>query len=461
MGRRGVVLAALVAAMVLASAGPAAALEPVQVGGDWMAKFEAEVTVAAELRLGYDHSQGESEQPFTKRRGGFFETYGLVAGQVYREDESLIIRAAMGFFGLADPGNDDLAMFFDGGSTHGWDGDLSIEEAWAQVALAEGHWVRLGIQPFNSDHAGLVYNDSDRGVVYHGTLGEVGCNLAYFAKSYDDAVSQLNTENGRPWHVIIANLEIPVGQMQVIPSFHYSIDRTGPVETNVGYLGVSAAGMLGPLQVLGAGYWAFGEQTGGMVNPVEQTVEAYQMLFDIGYPLLEGKVIPHVGFFMGSGDDDPTDRRARGFDAIYDRVSAWGYNHYVIKNRINLGPGSLARANSGLFTLRDFDEPANFVNPGIVALNFGLTTQWTEQLTTDFNIGPAILPESAVPELVLGRRIANDVGWAINLNGTLVVSENVSVLGGLAAFIPEAGATDIFGGNTTAFNACVMLKVKV
>jgi len=446
--------------------GTAMAAEPVQLNNDWMAKVEAEMTAAAELRKSYDFSAGSSDQPFTKRNGGFFEVSGLVAVEVYRSDESVKVRAAMGMFGLADAGNEDLALFFDGRGEDGYDGDLSIEEGWVQFALGEGHWVRLGIQQFNSDHAGLVYNDSDRGVVLHGTAGAVGVNLAYFAKTFDDAVSQLNTENGRPWHVIIANLEVPLGdgeavKLQMIPSFHYSIDRTGMTDTDVGYLGVSTAGMVHGLQVIGAGYWAFGEQTGGMVNPAEQTVEAFQVLVDVGVPLMEGKVFPHLGFFMASGDDDPLDRRARGFDAIYDRVSAWGYNHFIIKNRINLGPGSLARANSGLFTFRDFDEPANFVNPGIVAFNAGLTTKWTDTFVTDFNVGPAFLPHSDVPELVLGRNMGQEVGWALNVNATWDVAPNVQVVGGVAAFIPQGVAETIFLGNTTALNACVMVKIKV
>lgn len=470
MAKRGTLLWAAAGLVgVILSAGPAAAMEPVKIDDEWMAKFEAELTVAAELRLSYDFTRGSPEQTHVKRRRGFFESLGLVSGEVYREDQSVIVRATVGVFGLADAGNGDLAEFFDDrrSSKHGYYGDLSLEEAWVQLGVSEGNWARLGIQRFQSDHAGLIYNDSDRGVVLHGTLGEMACNFAYFAKTYDDAVSQLNRiDHQRPWHVIIVNLEVPVGdgdrvKMQVIPSFHFSIDRTGPVETNVGYLGASAAGKLGDFQVLAAGYWAFGEQEGGMVSADKQTIEAFQILADVGYPLMEGKVIPHVGMFMASGDDDPTDRRARGFDAIYDNVSAWGFNHFIIRNRINLDGASLARANSGLFTMRDFDEPANFVNPGILAFNFGLTTHWTDEFTTDFNVGPAILPHSDVPAAVLGRSVGNDVGLAMNVNGSYDVSKNVTVIGGLAAFVPDDGAKDIFGGNRTAFNAILMVRIRV
>ncbi|KPJ73867.1 MAG: hypothetical protein AMS14_06235 [Planctomycetes bacterium DG_20] len=461
-GRSGVWWAVLGVAWLLASAPWAAALEPMRVNDDWMAKVEAELTASAELRLSQDFSAGGTEQPYTKRKGGYFESLIRLGSELYREDESVKFRVEFDFFGLGDPGNGDLAGFFDGLSTHGYDGDISLEEAWVQFGVSEGNWTRLGIQRFRSDHAGLIYNDSDRGAVYHGTLGEVGFNLAYFAKSFDDAVSQLNTENGRPWHVMIANLEVPVGTVQVIPSFHFSIDRTGPTETNVGYVGASAAGQVSVFQVLTAYYWAFGEQTGGMVNPADQTVDAHLLLINVALPLMEGKVIPSTGFIFASGDDDPLDRRARGFDAIYDYIEAWGFNDYFIRPRKNLGPATLCRAHSGLFTMRDFDEPANFINPGIAAFNLGLTTKWTDEFTTDLNAGPVYLPQTDTPELVLGRGVGHELAYRMNANATWQLNETATLKGGVAACVPENGAQAIFGGNNnTAWDFVLMLVIKV
>jgi hypothetical protein len=446
---------------------------------DWWLKVEADLSVAAELQLAYDFRPGSSDQPFTKRRGGFFETLNFLSLEVYSGDRRFSGRVTGGFYGLFDAGNHDIARFFGGSSDAGYHFNAGLQEGWGQFQWTDGNYARLGIQTFQSDHAGLIYNDSDRGVVYHGSTGLVKenplagyqWNVAYFAKTVDDPISQLNTGNGGNWHVIILNTYLPVFEgVQFEPSVHVNLDHTRGQQTDVVYLGASTVGMVapvpkvGPFKFIAAYYWVLGRQEGGLVNPNEQTVNAHMALADLGYPIQAGggiEVFPHVGAFFASGDRDPTNDHATGFDAIYDYVDAWGFNHFIIRNRINLARGSLTREHSGLFTFRGFDEPQNFVNPGIVAANLGLTTKWTSQFTTDANVGPAFLPSDEVPELILGRHIGHTVGWAFNVNGTYKFTDWLSLMGGIAGFAPQEAAEHIFLGRTTALDFLLMLKVRV
>ena len=100
---------------------------------------------------------------------------------------------------------------------------------------------------------------------------------------------------------------------------------------------------------------------------------------------------PRIGVVFASGDDDPDDDRAQGFDAIMDNPNiAGGAFSFWVRQGLRLPvAGSRPRlaAHSVLPDLRGREwTGANFVNPGVLVLNGGVDAQLTTKLKLVTNI---------------------------------------------------------------------------
>src|SRR6185503_5703917 len=90
-----------------------------------------------------------------------------------------------------------------------------------------------------------------------------------------------------------------------------------------------------------------------------------------------------ASFFYASGDKDPTDEKAGGFDSILDDPNfAGGQFSYWNRQGIRLVSTEvgLVQPNSLLPTLRSSktEGQANFVNPGIWIYNVGVDAEVTQ-----------------------------------------------------------------------------------
>ena len=67
--------------------------------------------------------------------------------------------------------------------------------------------VKLGIQPFNSDFRGFIFNDTNLGIRLFGNLGNnrYQYNLAFFDMLEKQTNSELNTFDRRDQRIVIAN----------------------------------------------------------------------------------------------------------------------------------------------------------------------------------------------------------------------------------------------------------------
>jgi Carboxypeptidase regulatory-like domain len=338
--------------------------------------------------------------------------------------------------------------------------------------------VRAGIQSFSSDFRGFLFVDEQAGVRVFGNLhsDRWEYNAAYFNLLEKDTNSGLNTFEPRHQQVIIANFymqdfikpgyttEFSIHYNKDDPSFHYDnngfLVRPAPVgifqphEIRAAYLGWTGNGHFGPVNVSHAFYEALGTDS---LNPIAGrpvTINAQMAAAEVSVDKDWARY--KVSAFYASGDGNPRDGRATGFDAIVDDPSfAGGIFSYWDREELRL-PGTgiaLTPGDSLLPSMRTSksEGQANFVNPGIFLVNAGANFDLTPKLKSFLNVNYLRFERTAPIELLLFESpIRNTIGLdtSIGFQYRPPLSENISITGGAAALFPGQGFRDIYSGTT-------------
>jgi hypothetical protein len=329
------------------------------------------------------------------------------------------------------------------------DTHISLEEAFFEKKLFDVNAnydfvsVRVCIQPFVSDFRGFVYSDNNLGARLFGAFANnrYQFNLAYFTQLEKDTNSGLNRFESRKQDVYIANLYrqdfLTKGYtIQVTGLFNDDrqsrhFDRNGflvrpaaigdirPRSVQVGYIGINGDGHLGRLNLTNSYYFAFGNeqlnQIAGKRVSVRAHMAAAEASIDKDYMRFRASV------FYASGDKNPTDSRATGFDAILDDPNFIG-GQFSFWNRqgirlIQTGVG-LVQNNSVLPSLRSskLEGQANFVNPGIFIYNVGTDVEITQRLKAVLNVNYLRFARTESLEyLLFQNRIRHEIGIDYNL----------------------------------------------
>jgi hypothetical protein len=157
-------------------------------------------------------------------------------------------------------------------------------------------------------------------------------------------------------------------------------------------------------------------------------------------------------FFYASGDDDPNDDEARGFDAIVD-IPVFAGGPFSLWNRQGL---RLAQTGTGLIspgsllpTLRtNKDEgQANFVNPGVILVNGGLDIELTPKLRGFANVSYLrFVDTSSMRTLLFQERVGRNIGveYGAGAQYRPPLSDNIVIVGGFAAMTLGSGLQDIY-----------------
>ena len=338
--------------------------------------------------------------------------------------------------------------------------------------------VRAGIQGFSSDFRGFLFVDEQPGMRLFGNLhsDRWEYNAAYFYMLEKDTNSGLNTFQSRHQQVIIANFYM---QDFIKPgyttqfSIHYNKDeasvhyddngflvRPAPVgifqphEIRAAYIGWTGNGHFGPINVNHAFYEALGTDS---LNPIAGravTINAQMAAAEVS--LDKDWVRYKVSAFYASGDGNPRDGRATGFDTIVDDPSfAGGIFSFWDREELRL-PGTgiaLTPGDSLLPSMRTSktEGQANFVNPGIFLVNAGANFDLTPKLKSFLNLNYLRFERTAPIALLLFESpIHNTIGLDTSLGFQYrpPLSENISITGGVAALFPGQGFRDIFSGTT-------------
>ena len=338
--------------------------------------------------------------------------------------------------------------------------------------------VRAGIQSFSSDFRGFLFVEEQPGVRVFGNLhsDRWEYNAAYFYLLEKDTNSGLNTFAPRHQQVILANFymqdfikpgyatEFSIHYNKDDASLHYDdngfLVRPAPVgvfqphEIRAAYLGWTGNGHFGPINVNHAFYEALGTDS---LNPIAGrpvTINAQMAAAEVSID--RDWVRYKVSAFYASGDGNPRDGRATGFDAIVDEPSfAGGIFSFWDREELRL-PGTgiaLTPGDSLLPSMRasKTEGQANFVNPGIFLANAGANFDLTPKLKSFLNVNYLRFERTATVALLLFESpIHNTIGLDTSLGFQYrpPLSENISITGGGAALFPGQGFRDIFSGTT-------------
>jgi hypothetical protein len=383
--------------------------------------------------------------------------------------------------------------------------DAALEEAFGEVKLAtvspyyDFVSLRAGIQPFVSDFRGFIFSDSNLGARLFGNLSNNRWqyNAAYFDLLEKETNSELNTFAKRDQKVVIANLykqdflahgytiSFSYHWSKDAPTIHYDandflvrpakIGSVRPHEVNPQYVGFAGDGHLGRLNVSHAFYWAFGEDEDNALKgrrcEISAQLAAGEISIDQDWARFK------LSGFFASGDDDPRDGKARGFDAIYDNSNfAGGPFSFWSRSGIALTQtGVLLKTPDSLIpSLRSnkFEGQASFVNPGILVLSAAADLTLTPKLKAVLNANYLRFHKTGSLELLLFQPgIHKDIGF--DLGGGLLyrpmLSENVVITTGVTGLLPGKGFDDIYSSicgvpgcgarSRSLFNTFVQVKL--
>lgn len=375
------------------------------------------------------------------------------------------------------------------------DAHLGVQEAFVEVKLKDlSHdydfvSARAGIQSFNSDFRGFIFSDQEPGLRIFGNFhnNRYQYNLAYFAMLEKDTNSGLNQLDFRHQQVMIANLYRqdflkPGYTIQV--SFHYDKDdasfkfdsnnflvRPAPVgfvkpnSVRAFYYGLTGDGHFGKINVTHAFYQVLGNEKENLFTAKPVDINAQMAAVELS--LDKDWLRYRLSFFYASGDKDPRDGTARGFDSIFDNPNfGGGFFSFWNREGIRLTGTGVALVNGGSLVpdLRSskLQGQANFINPGLFLYNAGVDIDITPKLRGFVNLNLIRFAHPEPLEVLLFQKpihagIGADSGIGVSYRPPL--TENIVITGGVNGFSPFQGFRDI-STNRTLFSVFANVRFR-
>ena len=163
---------------------------------------------------------------------------------------------------------------------------------------------------------------------------------------------------------------------------------------------------------------------------------------------------PKLSFLYASGDDDPFDDEANGFDAIFENPQFAGADtSFMIRQNVPLiggGGVALMGRNGILPSLRPSKEQgqSNFINPGIFLLGVGADADVLPQLRLSFNWNYLMFDSTEVLEAVrqqgtIDEALGHDV--SVSAIWRPFMSQNVVIRLSAAGLLGADGFDDLYG----------------
>jgi hypothetical protein len=220
------------------------------------------------------------------------------------------------------------------------------------------------------------------------------------------------------------------------------------------YLGWAGDGHIGRLNLTHAVYQVLGDVTHDSIAGRQVSINAQMAAAELSYDI--DWLRPKISVFYASGDRNPTDGTARGFDSILDNVNFAG-SGFSYWNRQGLGlmQTGINITNRSSF-LNDFRSSktqgqAQFVNPGVIVANAGLDAELTPKLKALLNFNYLWFAATEPLQYVLHQpQVRSTIGadYSVGLIYRPLLSQNIVLSGGFAYFTPGGGFKDIQeGGN--------------
>ena len=349
--------------------------------------------------------------------------------------------------------------------------------------------IRAGIQPFQSDFRGFLFNDQQLGVRLFGNRdnNRFQFNLAAFWRLEKDTNSGLNSvvQSPRDDFVFIANVYrqdflIPALTSQFTLAYNRNreaddieIDDNGfPVrpallgdlrgrDYDVFYLGYNADGRIGRINLTASAYWALGEMRNNFFTGEPADIDAQFAAVELSYDR-DWMRFRLSGLYQ-SGDEDPYDNEENGFDAIFENpVFAGADTSYWIRQTIPFAGGgrviSVNSRNGILNNLRSSKEQgqSNFNNPGLWLVGAGADFDLTPEVRLSANANHLWFEDTTVIEnLRIEGSIPDDIGFDLSASVIWRPKANQNIVFRLsgATLLAGDGFKDLFDnlGNQNEF----------
>ena len=373
--------------------------------------------------------------------------------------------------------------------SHRTDHFLGVQELFVDYHLAntsdryDFRSIRVGIQPFQSDFRGFLFNDQQLGIRLFGNRdnNRFQFNLAAFWRLEKDTNSGLNSVVQTPrrdW-VFLANLYrqdflIPGLTSQITAVYNMNreagrieVDDNGfPVrpallgdlrgrDYDVVYLGYNADGRVGRLNLTASVYGALGEDRNSFFTSQPAQIRAF-------FAAAEASIDKdwmrfRLSGLYATGDGDPYDNRENGFDAIFENpIFAGADTSYWIRQTIPFAGGGRVIGINGrngiLNSLRSSKEQgqSNFNNPGTMLLGAGADFDLLPELRLSANANHLWFENTATLQALRNEgSIPKSIGWDLSTAAIWrpKATQNIVLRLSGATLLPGAGFRDLFSNS--------------
>jgi hypothetical protein len=338
--------------------------------------------------------------------------------------------------------------------THRTDSFLGVQEAFLDYHLRnvsdryDFDSLRVGIQDFQADFRGFLFNDSALAIRLFGNRdnNRFQYNLAVFRRLEKDTNSGLNDlgQTPRDDYVFLANLyrqDLPVPGFTSQAIFVYNRNREGnnvQIDTNgfpvrpallgdlrghnydAYYLGYNGDGHFDRLNLTVSAYGVFGRDSHNFLTGERNTIRAF---FAAAEPSIDFSWVRVRGAAMfASGDSNPYDKTETGYDAILENpIFAGADTSYWIRQTIPFAGGGRVIGVNGrngiLADLRSSKDQgqSNFINPGTMLAGAGADFDLTPTLRLSTNANHLWFQTTKVLQVLRSEgSIPKSIGWDLS-----------------------------------------------
>lgn len=371
--------------------------------------------------------------------------------------------------------------------SHRFDHFVGVQEAFVDYHLRnvseryDFDSVRVGIQPFQADFRGFLFNDQQLGIRFFGNRdnNRFQYNLAAFWRLEKDTNSGLNSvvDTPRKDFVFFANLyrqDFPFVGLTSQVSATVNINREAdeahndkngfpvrpallgtirPREYDVAYMGYSLDGHVGRINITASAYYALGTDRNSFFTGQKAKIRSF---FFAAEPSIDFDwVRVRLAGLYASGDSKPYDNTETGFDAIFENpIFAGADTSYWIRQSIPFAGGgrviSINQRNGILNDLRSSKDEgqSNFNNPGTMLLGAGADFDVTPRFRLSLNANHLWFQNTAtLRALRVEGSIPKSIGWDLSAAAIYRPKAIQNVVFRLSAATLQSGKgfKDLFG----------------
>jgi hypothetical protein len=367
--------------------------------------------------------------------------------------------------------------------------DVTLQEAFFEYHIGDLSdrfdfcSVEAGVLTFRSDFRGFLFEDTNLGVrfVANADQNRWQFNFAFFDQLDKDTNSGLVKYEDRDQNVLIANMyrqDWPVLGYTTSASFHWNRDRRAvefddngflvapapignftPNELDAYYLGWAGDGHLGRWNITHQIYKAFGKESQNAIAARSTTIDAWFAAAEVSYDF--DWLRPRLFALYASGDSNPRDGKAKGFDAIVDNPAfGGGAASFWESQGLKFTGTNLTNPGSPLANLKTSKTQgqSNFVNPGVIllggALDADITTKWRGQMGFSYL---RFDKTESLEFLLQAADIKKDIGVELFASAQYrpLLTNNVVMQFGGGVLFPDEGFARIYDSDQLRYNVFV------